>query len=192
MNYIIEDNFDFFKELSKEENIKENDENKYCLLDKQLLDENAVTLKCNHSFNFIPLYHEIIQQKMYNNLEVTRLKQFQIKCPYCRHISDSLLPHIKINDSIKFINGVNSPANVCMVINKCKYKFKCGKNKGKCCEKSAMFYENNYYCNQHIKYASKINNINYCKAILKSGKNKGKQCTCKAIKNGEYCKRHDK
>ena len=203
MNYIIEDNFDFFEELNNEayENTKITD---MCLISNDPLDKNAITLECNHTFNFLPLYNEIMQQKKYNNLETTRLKSNQMKCPYCRSISNKLLPHIKINDSIRYIFGVNSPSNLCMITNTCKYKFKSGKNKGTCCDKSALYFGDNYYCNQHKKYAkyegdmnianNKNNNVslNRCKAILKTGKNKGDQCKCKSIENSEYCKRHNK
>ena len=220
-NYIIEDNFDFFKELSninedtKNEHVinnenTENNENNdntentenngVCLLNKQPLDKNAITLECNHTFNFIPLYHEICNQKKYNGLETTRLKTHQIKCPYCRHINNKLLPHIKINESMHYVYGVNSPNNLCMINNKCIYKFKSGKNKNNCCGKPALYCENNYYCNQHMKHAKKqtSNNIiensenSICKAILKTGKNKGSQCKCKSVENSDYCKRHNK
>jgi hypothetical protein len=196
MNYIIEDNFNFFEELKNSEEENSSSEN-ICLLSNQLLDKNAITLECNHKFNFLPLYNEIVQQKNYNNLETTRLKSYQIKCPYCRLVSNKLLPHIKINDKTKFIFGVNSPSNLCMINNTCSYIFKSGKNKGICCNKSALYFGNNYYCNQHKKYTNnpdipKNNSLNKCKAILKTGKNKGLQCTYSCIKNSDYCKRHNK
>ena len=199
--YVVEDNFDFFKELSLDQNEnKEETNQEICLLNKEPLDENKVTLSCNHSFNYIPLYNEICKQKIFNSLEVTKLKINQIKCPYCREVSNELLPHVKINNSIKYIFGVNSPVQMCMIINKCSYTFKSGKNKGVCCGKSAIYFENNYYCTQHKQYASKqkLNKDNSnksemrCNAILKTGKNKGSQCKCKAIENSEYCKRHNK
>jgi hypothetical protein len=192
MNYIIEDNFDFFEELNKEstENTKLDN---ICLISNNTLDKNSITLSCNHSFNFEPLYKEIIHQKSYNNLETTRLKINEIKCPYCRQINNKLLPHIKINDKMKFIYGVNSPANYCMIGNTCSYIFKSGKNKNNCCGKPAFYSENNYYCSQHKKYAKKnIENQKTCKAILKTGKNKGLQCNCKADHNSDFCKRHNK
>jgi hypothetical protein len=200
-DYIIEDNFDFFKELSSSnEDVINNDNNSVCLLNKEPLDKNAITLECNHTFNFIPLYHEICTQKKYNGLEVTRLKTNQIKCPYCRHINNKLLPHIKINDSMHYLYGVNSPTNLCMINNQCSYTFKSGKNKNNCCSKPALYCENNYYCNQHTKHATKkvSNNIiekseiPLCKAILKTGKNKGSNCKCKSGENSDYCKRHNK
>ena len=199
MNYIIEDNFNFFEELNKEVTVNDNLEN-VCLISNDSLDKNAITLECKHRFNFLPLYNEIVQQKSYNNLETTRLKSNQIKCPYCRSISNKLLPHVKINENTKFIFGVNSPSNLCMTSNKCSYVFKSGKNKGNCCNKSSLYFGDNYYCNQHKKYAKFENienendnsSINICKAILKTGKNKGLQCRCKTIENSEFCKRHSK
>ena len=58
-NYIIEDNFNFYEELNKSDDVDEKNEDKYCLLSKKPLDKNSVTLECNHSFNYVPLYREI-------------------------------------------------------------------------------------------------------------------------------------
>lgn len=72
IQYEVEGEIDFFKELK---NISmsaagaaapaEPDSGKYCLLTDELLRPDAVTLKCGHSFNYIPLYKDVLFQKCY-------------------------------------------------------------------------------------------------------------------------------
>jgi len=53
MNYIIENNVNFYDELNKElleESINDN----ICLLTHVPLEQNPITLECNHKFNYIP------------------------------------------------------------------------------------------------------------------------------------------
>ena len=42
----------------------------------------------------MPLFNEVINQKSYNGLETTYLSINQIKCPYCRYITNKLMPYI--------------------------------------------------------------------------------------------------
>ena len=59
MNYIIENNINFFDELKKElsiENNKHLDTNdNICLISNEILKDNFITLSCNHKFNYLPL-----------------------------------------------------------------------------------------------------------------------------------------
>lgn len=191
-NYILEDNISFFDEINKNSKNNTIDEN-LCLISKTPLDNNKITLPCNHEFNFIPLYLEIMMQKKNSYLHPKSPYQFSLKCPYCRHIHNQLLPHIKINNSMSYIYGVNTPEKCSMEFHKCNYTLKSGKNKGKLCNKTAYYKNEKCYCNLHHTTLNKQNmNISLCKAILKSGKNKDKQCSCKAIENSDFCKRHNK
>lgn len=193
MNLIIEDNLNFYDLLNADSDIEDEDEN-ICLLTNEVLDENKITLPCNHSFNFVPLYKEICNQKKNaNNLEICKVKYNQIKCPYCRQIHDVLLPHIKLTNAINFISGVNTPANLCMKFHTCEWKMKSGKNKGKKCENIAKYQNNGYYCNYHCKHSCNVKvkqEQKLCCAILKSGKRKGEPCNNKVHSDGIYCKRH--
>lgn len=194
MNIILQDNINFYEELQKLESDDE-DENT-CLLTNMILDENKITLPCNHSFNFFPLYKEVINQKTGPMIgyETDRLNFDQIKCPYCRQKFNYLLPHIRLNNEMSYISGVNSPEKICMKFKNCSYIYKAGKNKGNNCNKTAFHSSNGCFCNTHQKVASnKIINIkstNLCIATLKSGKRKGEACCAKIKGEGEYCKRH--
>ncbi len=132
------------------------------------------------------MFLEIKKQKtVVNPLETMRLLTFQIKCPYCRHVQNNLLPFIPSQVNSK-IYGVNYPAKYCFYLNKCEYVFKSGKRKNTMCGVKC----NDKYCNKHInKENVKNKTISTCSAILKSGKNKGQTCGCKCFKDN-MCKRH--
>tara|TARA_B110000483_G_scaffold243669_1_gene335193 strand:- start:7050 stop:7670 length:621 start_codon:yes stop_codon:yes gene_type:complete len=147
MKYVIEDNINFFDEVK---NKKFNNNEKTCLIENKPLISNNITLQCNHTFNYVPLLNEIIKQKTkYNPNEITRLQVFQIKCPYCRQITDKLLPFIpNINESRK-INGVTTPKKYWLQHKKCSWKYKSGKNKGICCNGDAFETTSGDFCEKH-------------------------------------------
>ena len=208
MNIILEDNINFYDELNKSDDEDDDDEN-ICLLSNMPLDKNCIKLPCNHTFNFYALYKEVINQKTYtpsSHLNTDRLYIHQIKCPYCRQKCDYLLPHVKINDNVNFILGVNSPEKYSMSYHKCEYIMKSGKNKNNKCSKSAFYIDDNCYCSKHHsiikkkqekqeekekeKEKTQTDSIG-CICILKTGKRKGEKCGIKIFKN-DFCKRHFK
>lgn len=174
---------EFYEELSLNNN--ETHDN-VCLITKTELIENSITLPCKHSFNYIPLYNEICNQKnpKRKNLETQLLCLNEIKCPYCRTKFDKLLPYIPYKNVNK-IRGVNSPIKYSMFLSTCKYIMKSGKNKGKICNKECNF----DYCTRHKNIMDKQQYG--CKHILIRGKNKGKECGRKVKSNG-LCNIHCK
>ncbi len=164
MNYIIEDNINFF-DLLKDENNK-NSEN-ICLISGNTLDNNYITLECSHKFNYVNLYNEIKQQKViYNNNDNVKLKINQFKCPYCRKIINNLIPYIPTFENIEKINGVNKPNKFCMKCNDCEWIYKSGKQKNNTCKKSAFNTPFGFICETHWNLKKKnldkqnfINNI---------------------------------
>lgn len=137
--YIIEGGIDFYAELQQQKPqnhqsssnavIDANDTNntndgmvdnenetKVCLLSKMPLEYGHIALPCNHVFNFMPLYNEVLSQKtnpeLLKNVYHTKLSKNHIKCPYCRVIhANVLLPYI-VGD--KRVPGVNGPSTMCM------------------------------------------------------------------------------
>ena len=149
MNYKIESNIDFYAELNKELNDNNiNSEKQHCLLSNNILEDNYITLDCSHSFNYLPLYNEICEQKNFNYLESTLLSLNEIKCPYCRSITPKLLPYIPYPDVI-YKKGVNSPSKHCMFLSSCNWVNKSGKNKNAKCCKNAYKLSRGTYCNYH-------------------------------------------
>ena len=175
-----------YDELAKDDST-ENENN--CLITYEPLEDDHVKLFCGHSFNYRPIFDEVYQQKHNKpSTEKKILRTSQIKCPYCRHIQNKLLPH---NDKYASIYKVNHPINCCMKPNYCSYIFKSGKKKGIMCNKNCF----EKYCNIHMKSISKSsvvkdNNSNTCKHILERGKNKGNTCSKKSYQNSDYCKIH--
>lgn len=168
--YIIEGGIDFYEELNQPEPTPksgasagagtdandDNDDNdtKSCLLTKTPLTYGHITLPCTHTFNFLPLYNEVLSQKtnpeLLKNVYHIRMSKNHIKCPYCRTIhADSLLPYI-MGSCNKRVTGVNGPVSLCMPT-----PFKCqhavSKNSGRGKKKQLITVEctaikNIYYC----------------------------------------------
>lgn len=174
MNFIIEENLNFYELLNKNDIIDGEDSNinildlsfNKCLITYENLDENFIKLPCGHKFNYVPLYKEIINQKKNSSkiFEVNKLEKHQIKCPYCRNISNNLLPFIPLK-GVSLINGVNYPYKYCMPSNyNCRWKFLTGKNKGKICNGPAYTLNNLCFCKNHHKITS-LNKQKICKNI---------------------------
>lgn len=221
-NYKIEGDFDFYGELMKEldtDDSKEDTFDNVCLITNEPLEEMHITLQCKHKFNYLPILHELTQQKKRNYLETTYLGSGQMKCPYCRNVQNGILPKWKLIDhEIQRQHGVNSPVKYVYKPNKCCFEFKSGKKKGMICDESASA----KYCDKHVKkyYVDKMkelaktnnitatsetnaaittNIVDGCKQILRYGKRKGEPCGCKIYKNANIivtnnnntlCKRH--
>lgn len=212
------DKDDFLKMLnydSDNDNENEYDQDNKCLISRNILDNTKIRLPCNHSFNYLPLYKEVFnQKKKINVVEVVRLRYNQIKCPYCRTIHNYLIPYKKM-DQVELVHGVNSPRKYVYYENQCSYVYKRGTRKGgkcgiRCCEN---------YCNAHLKYdnsetvgktnikrkkdvkkivdneaKNEIVSSTGCAYIFKRGINKGDNCGVTVEQNGLclYCKKHDK
>ena len=179
-----------------------------CLISKEKLHPNHITLECKHKFNYIHIYKEVLYQKTKSNTlyEVTKLQPHQIKCPYCRTITNKLLPYIPY-PSVHNAKNIHSSYPDCIHTSKCSHTTKKAGDINTPCEKNALFYEteNILLCPSHYKqYVSKrekellkttknestnntekVNVIkkkdkddhhHKCQAILKSGVNKGHTC----------------
>jgi hypothetical protein len=101
--------FDFYEELYKslDENESSDKKENVCLITQEPLKENYVTLNCNHSFNYMPLYKDIKNFKQkFISMDTTNLKKTQIRCPYCRNIQNDLLPYVEM-DGVQKLQGIN-------------------------------------------------------------------------------------
>ena len=159
MKLLLEEDDDDGNEVFKEK----------CLISNELLDSNFVTLDCSHKFNFVALYNEVVEQKTKKLLDNSKLKLNEIKCPYCRTISNKILPFFKYYEN-KLIKGVNNPPDLSIQLYECSYidktSKKCGKNA--CATKYGIF------CNNHCKYTINEEEIldNIDKDTLNSYKSK--------------------
>ena len=171
-----------------------------CLITNEPLNAFHVELACGHAFNYDPLYQEVLRQKgrigMHNYFE--KIGMHQVKCPYCRSMTNQLLPYIgnSPHPTIKRVVGVNAPATMCMPGTPC--------SAGKC--NANAFYEcaEKMYCYRHHQIAMKpkpnpasnatttTTTTTRCIAENQSGKNKGNRCKLNASHGSTLCKTHAK
>jgi hypothetical protein len=173
MNYAIEGNINFFEELYKSLDDKEDaakDENNLCLISGNSLVDNFVTLDCKHKFNYVPLYKDLLNYKeKYNSMEACRIKSNQIRCPYCRNIQNKLLPYLEIS-GVNKVHGINfwdadfelihstkiiHPGHV-WTIGKCSF-YPEGSEHPECASKcvTVFFGDTKTYCSSHLSHMIK-------------------------------------
>jgi len=160
MNYNIEDNLDLFTEINNcildNQNTDDNESNisntinNICLLTNLPLEENYITLSCNHRFNYLAIYEETCNQKKYNYLDTEVTRSNELKCPYCRSITKNILPYF-CRYNVQKIRGVTNPAKYSMKLYSCEYSSKCGKAMGFKCNNSAFISNKGTLCNTHYK-----------------------------------------
>ena len=166
--YKTEDNIDFFNELyksldEKEDTLKTEADDDKCLITNQQLTDKFVKLNCGHKFNYIPLFNDVKNHKIkFNSLEGNGsvLKENEIRCPYCRKKQSSVLPYYE-ELLLEKINGVNhydaSNSNVgCFLSqNGCqftyKYKYSDGTTKDYGCPLNHIYNseDGKQYCYHH-------------------------------------------
>jgi len=109
--YSVEGNIDFYGELYKllDDNALQVDDQSQdlCLITNLPLTENYVTLECNHKFNYVPLFKDLVNRKTkHSSLDTQVLKLNELRCPYCRHRESKLLPFYE-NMGVEKVHGVN-------------------------------------------------------------------------------------
>lgn len=155
-SYVIEENFDFWKELNNTQSSSVMDCDNICLITKEPLTHNYITLPCKHKFNYKPLCKEMVsmkypQSKYSHNLKLTKR---QTSCPYCRKVFNMLLPDIPTYN-LSLPKYICSSTN-CLELHKCSYKLKSGKNKGSLCNnKHAFETYKGTFCMKHYTHADK-------------------------------------
>lgn len=205
----VEDNFfSKLKNMLNEHNDDDYDADNCCLLTKEPLDNIHIKLECGHKFNYVPLYREVVMQKI-TGMSSTgyyqshSLKRNEIKCPYCRTVQDKLLPYLEY-DGVNKMTNVNQPKTLSMSVQTCSHiEYKKSKKQGSTCKENAIHFVNGaYLCKKHslnvatnVSTPATIETIEHkvevatdtCGAILRYGKNKGKPC-----KNSSNCRVHSK
>ena len=146
----------------------DDDDENICLITNTKLKNNFVKLVCGHKFNYKSIFNEVKNQKKYwNHYETQKLKENEIKCPYCRTIQTGLLPHY---GNYAKINGINWPRCKQFKPNKCAYIFSSGKRKGLPCNKGCF----EKYCLNHEKIIEKRelkNSLNKKKKVMEDFNN---------------------
>jgi hypothetical protein len=91
-----------------------------CLITNEKLKEGYVTMLCNHSFNYIPLFNDLLHHKKTLYLETQMLKTNEIRCPYCRNKQSILLPYYECMGVPK-ISGINYFKRAGTFVGNCEY-----------------------------------------------------------------------
>lgn len=216
--YVFEGGVDFYLELYKSldepTSPNDSDDSNKCLITGEVLDNFHFTMNCNHKFNYIPLYKDLLNFK--NKLcymEISKYKTNEIRCPYCRKKQTTLMPYYEELGLAK-VNGINdltpekSESIKCAVA---KLPNKPVWITGTCCVPKCLAVcvstntkDNNIYCHAHQKEWKKLytvqQNLNVtgftsgtCIQLFKSGARKGQVCGATAYTNSNgCCKRHSK
>ena len=187
--YTIEGEVNFYESLYKlieddsdsENNINHNDINndihndkneKRCFITNEPLTEFFVSLTCGHTFNYKPLYYDLLNYKSkFVKLEFpsNQLGLNQIRCPYCRCKINQLLPYHE-ELGLELVNGINmynialpGPSYIPKI--KCEYILNndtlCNKTHGTNIvhDKHGNIIGNNkFYCKFHAKIILKTHN----------------------------------
>jgi len=108
IEYNIEDNLDFYSLLERSDDLNTDIDN-ICLISFEPLQEKFVTMDCGHQFNYIPLFKYTHTLKTTRNPFITKsycLAPYQMKCPYCRFVQNSLLDYEPdlVSDKIYGVN----------------------------------------------------------------------------------------
>ena len=195
MNVIINSTIEFNNKLMKAlcESDDDDENNKdVCLISGEKLETTPIQLECKHMYNYGAILDEVKNQKKFSALEINRLKTYQIKCPYCRHIQTGILPW---REGYPKVNNVNWPIGRAFKAFHCSTVLKSRKRKGQHCGKKSI----EKYCPRHLKLKKKATEkgnissniiissdnvtslsssklLKGCQALLKSGPRKGQKC----------------
>jgi len=176
MNYKIEGGIDFYAELNKPITVsgvcadtcantdagKEDEDTNKCLITRMPLLADSVQLDCGHSFNYLPLFNDLVQQVKPSINGWSRVGR--IGCPFCRRFQQTILP---FNPAYKLVVGVNlyplklcsSPPSVML----CRHEEPCCLNTYTMCPCVHITTNNTYkldngmhYCEGHVRIGVSI------------------------------------
>ena len=154
-------------------------ENSLCKISDNQLEDNYIELSCGHKFNYLPLYNEIKYQKTNKyaiSYDYTKLDINQIKCPYCRSITNKILPYFNYY-GVDMIRGVTFPYKYCMKINSCQHVLK---STNRVCNSPACKTPDGIFCNKHYNmFMKKTENKPIEKMTVIELKNILKKNNCK-------------
>lgn len=173
-------------DTESEKSLDNYNQDNICLISQEKIQHNYIVLDCGHKYNYESIYNEMLYQQTKKLLDNRYIKFNQIKCPYCRYITNNNLPYFKYYN-LKKINSLNNynrfsilnqdisnnqESKNIQVINRCNYV-----NKSKTCNNIGCIENNDINicrCNKHNQYTKDeydiINNLHNNKEykLLKS------------------------
>lgn len=147
---------EFLAELNNTYFKEDDDENACCPINLLPYDDNAITLPCNHKFNYISLFNYVYSvKKVQNRYNTVYLRKNEIQCPMCRTVYDKLLPYVPCENMDTKIQGITSPSKYAMPHKTCSKIIRSGKNKGQVCGKPGYHTCHGDMCEMHDKLYQK-------------------------------------
>ena len=125
VQYIIEDDIDFYGELTENVDVRDDmrddlrDDlrdvcnNNTCLITNEPLIKDHIKLTCGHIFNYIPLMKALKGKTK----KIYKTSKFIIYCPYCRATQTDLLPFYK-KPGVSHMNGIHMSKEAMQVMKK--------------------------------------------------------------------------
>ena len=103
---------DFYAALDKSDDDSDYEDVASCMITGELLqDADCITLECGHVFNYDAIFADIYNAKRrFRSLEIAKMGDNQIRCPYCRNIQTKLLPMLP---GKKCVPGINKASVTC-------------------------------------------------------------------------------
>ena len=129
------------------ESDSDDDDDDECLISGEKLTGDHIKLKCKHTFNYDFIFNEIKQQKKYNDKEISKVKPWELKCPYCRNIQQGVLPWNKNYPKVNKVNWPPKYTHYGQLKHSCTAILKSGKRKGEMCGVSSW----DTLCKRHAK-----------------------------------------
>lgn len=136
-----------------------------CLISNKPLDDNHLILDCNHKFNYEDLYNEYVyQQTNKNYYDIYKPFAYQTKCPYCRTITNKVVPYFKplLNNEYKQIHTNKNFETIKLY--ECTY---IGKSSTENCKMNCCITEFGKLCNKHYTIRKNANNKKLLKEKIK-------------------------
>jgi hypothetical protein len=184
INYNIENNINFYEQLYNSLDYdSDNEETNCCQITGDVLTDKHIIMECSHKFNYEPLYKEICRQKfVFKTYDVNSLSKadkqkykelradYFIKCPYCRNVQFTILPHYE-ELGLKRVYGVNT---IDKMFGESHMKssvapftmFGVNFGLGQC---SHSYSYDSQHCNQTMVAKIPNSNISFCKFHYKNG-----------------------
>tara|TARA_R110002072_G_scaffold282731_1_gene445740 strand:- start:314 stop:1138 length:825 start_codon:yes stop_codon:yes gene_type:complete len=136
-----------------------------CLISNKPLDNNYITLDCNHKFNYQELYDEFKYQKTNKNYyDTSRPLPHQIKCPYCRSFTDKVLPYFKPILSKGYCPVIINKKFDTVKLFECSY---ISKSSNQSCNLNCCLTEFGKLCNKHYTIMKNANDRKLLKETIK-------------------------
>ena len=121
-----------------------------CLVTREPLEPNHVTLACGHKFNYLAIYNELklLRRRSARPYDTSYVNMREIRCPYCKEVTTGILPYVPTLVP-ELTRGLNSPQSQSIGKCTCEHVLTRGQRKGQMCGKAGFMYKGKGICLAH-------------------------------------------